>query len=79
MTSVIQGQGKETRDREKYRLLDFVLTSATFVYDPFASASPTLAQVFTLRESSFGGSTKGPMFDEWGAPLLLATSPHTLF
>lgn len=51
MTSVIQGQGKETRDREKYRLLDFVLTSATFVYDPFASASPTLAQVFTLRES----------------------------
>lgn len=51
MTSVISGQGKETGDWEEHRLLDFVIAWATFVYDPLASASVTLAQLFTLGDS----------------------------
>lgn len=41
-----------SRGREKHKLLDFVITSATFVYDSFVSAFSVLAQCFTLRESN---------------------------
>lgn len=51
MTSIISGQGKETRDWEEHKLLDLAIASATFVYDPLASASVTLAQLFTLGDS----------------------------
>jgi len=41
-----------SRGREKHKLLDFVITSATFVHDSFVSAFSVLAQSFTLRENN---------------------------
>lgn len=41
-----------SRGREKHMLLDFVITSATFVYDSSVSAFSILGQSFPLRESN---------------------------
>lgn len=41
-----------SRGRENHTLLDFVITSATFVYDSFVSVFPISGQSFPLRESN---------------------------
>lgn len=51
MTSVIARQGKETGDWEEHELPDFVIASASFVFDPLASASVTFARLFPLGDS----------------------------